>query len=226
MVIAVELPASCDKRCDFCRFDKHGAGNPDAVKAAVKKILDENGQWVKQIYIVSNGEPGNAGQLFTDIIGEGTTRGIPVVVACADQVSVVPVVPKLAHVEVSCTLFTIASSRKAIHKALGLDIPVIVTLIDDGRTKIHKRLTDLRKEFDDKLAGCLIRALQPEGKSLKSFGTTSWELFNPEIPIGIFPVPAYQELRDFPGGHKTVCINSHGQQVQFLGGYVDANKWD
>lgn len=195
------------------------------MKTSVKKILDKNGQWVKQIYIVSNGEPGNAGELFTDIITDGNTRGVPVVVACADQISVPPKPKKLAHVEVSCTLFTMASSREAILKALGLDIPVIVTLIDDGKTDIMKRLAKLQTEFGGKLAGHLIRALQAEWRSQTACGTTSFELYHPERPIGVFPVPAYQELRDFPGKHKTVCINSHGQQVPFLGGYVDANKW-
>lgn len=221
MEIAVELPASCDKHCTFCRFDQHGVGNPDAVKAAVKKILDEKDQWVKQIYIVSNGEPGNAGQLFTDIIADGNTRGIPVAVACADPVSVVP---GLVRVEVSATLFTMKSSREAILKALGLDIPVIVTLIDDGKTDIIKRLEKLQTEFSGKLAGHLIRALQAEWRSKTTCGTTSFELYDPKRPIGIFPVSAYQELCDFPGEHQTVCINAHGQEVPFLGGYIDADK--
>lgn len=157
-VVVLELPASCDKHCKICATPLHGIGNPDAVRNALNMILDSEGTPVKEIHLVSNGETGR-GRDFQTIIADATTRSIPVSVACADPVSVVP---GLVRVEVSATLFTIKSSHEAILKALKLNLPVIVTLIDDGKTDIKKRLEKLRTEFDGRLAGYLIRALQAE----------------------------------------------------------------
>jgi hypothetical protein len=189
------------------------------VRDALEKALRNPEAPVAEVHLVANGEPGRSKD-FKNIISMLFKRGIPVSVACVNEISVEP---ELGRAEVSATRTTIERSRKAILKALKLNIPTTITLIDDGSEDMDKRVEELHGEFPG-LAGYLIRALQAEGLSQISHGTTRSGRFSPEIPMGIFPVDAYYEARGFSGDHKTIRINCWGQEVPFLGGYVDANK--
>lgn len=218
VALVLELSAPCGEHCEGCRYSEHGIGNPDAVRDALARVLDSQGPSVKEIHLVANGEPGRSKD-FKRIVSEAVKRGFPLSIACVNEISVEP--EGFIRVEVSATRTTIERSRKAIQKALNFNIPTTITLIDDGSEDMDKRVEELHEEFPG-LAGFFIRALQPEGLSQKRYGTTRSGLFRPEIPMGIFPMDAYYEARDFSGNHKTIRINCWGQEVPFLGGYVEA----
>jgi len=203
-VLAIQLPAPCPLACNFCRTPGHREGNPRVVVTALECLLMGDTRY-DEIYLTSNGETGLS-PVFKEIIGIAKQHKIPVSVLCATRHSIVT---GLRRVEISFNKFTQETALKAIERAKLLCIPIIISLVDDGIEKI------IPQNLMDQLSvdGLLIRALQPEGRSVRTAGQSSF--FTQKNDIGVFPVTAYKELSMF--GDNAECMNHFGKMVPFLG---------
>lgn len=208
-ILAVELPAQCDKKCSFCRTPEHGLGDSDAVLKQTQDILSSDSDFT-ELYITSNGEPYKS-PIFKKMIDTGNEKGISVAVLCADEASIVK---GITRAEISVNKYTIPEAEKAIKKAKNFGIPVFISMVDTGKNIDHRTLEHIVDNYN--VDGILIRALQPEGLSKKSVGKTSW--FNRSKEIKQFPVAAYKELQHFEQLMNVVCINPFGKMVSVLGG--------
>ncbi len=202
-VLAVQLPAPCPLNCLFCRTPDHNVGDPNSVYNAVTELL--NNKAYDELYLTSNGETGLS-PIFTKTIDLAKTKGVPVSVLCATERSVVS---GLKRVEVSYNEFTKIVARRAIEKAKELGIPVVVSVVDDGKANVDCQNVQLELSVD----GVLIRAQQAEGSSRETRGKS--KVLRSKDDIGVFPVIAYRELSEF--GDSVDCINQFGQKVKYLG---------
>lgn len=204
-VLAIQLPARCPFNCSFCRTPDHNTGNPEMVLEIFIKSI--NATRYDELYLTSNGETGLS-DIFGTIIAIAAKNNIPVSVLCATERSIVA---GLKRVEISFNEFTRTVTERAIIKAKQLNIPVVLSLVDDGFTKIDPK--KLIKEF--LVAGILVRSLQAEGNSTTSAGESSFIISDKDNDIGIFPVIAYRELIEF--GETVDCIDHFGKRVKLLG---------
>ena len=203
LVLAVQLPAPCPLNCEFCRTPNHTEGDRLAVLTTVEHLISQN--HYDEIYLTSTGETGLS-KNFKEIVLKAQSKGIPISVLCATKCSIIP---GLKRIEISFNRFTQKTATLAIRKAKELNIPVIVSVVDEGIEKIVPENIIKQLEVD----GILVRALQKEGRSIKECGTSSF--YSNGSEIGIFPVTAYKELRVF--GDNAQCVNHYGKIVPFLG---------
>lgn len=216
-IIAVEFPASCGQKCPMCRTPDNAVGDHRKVAEIFWRTVSERPP--REVYLVSSGETG-AAKDFDKTVSELLGRGIAVSVACAAPVSVVA---GLTRVEVSATLHTIASSYRAIEKAIGLGIPVTVSLVDDGAEDMEKSTDALREAFPE-IRGCLVRAQQRVGRAREARGESRCTRFS-DAPMGIWPVWAYVELAQFAKPDiELTCFDRWGRSVPYVGGYVPSPK--
>ena len=201
-VVAVELPAPCPLDCAFCRTPDHGVGNPQQVLEAVKSSLDG----CDELYVTSNGEPGRS-SIFGDVLHIAREKNIRISVLCATAESVVP---GLVRVEISMNKYTAPLAEHAIARAREVGVPVVISMVDTGQPI---DLVEVAEKYH--VDGVLVRALQAEGRSKKTRGTTRF--FRREgSDLGVFPCAAYPEL--IGHGFAPVCIGPNGQVVPSLGG--------
>ncbi len=204
-VLAIQLPAPCGFACPNCRFKNHNDGDPDKLFLTLeRKIVSEH---YDEVYITSNGETGRS-VIFNKTISLLKSYKIPISVLCASQVSIVP---GLKRVEISIH-HSILTVEEAIVKAKSFDIPIILSVIDDELSPIDcKSLVD---RFG--VEGILVRALQNEGRSIKSAGKSEYYVAETcSRDIGVFPVVAYKELLEF--GRSVECLDEYGNNVKLLG---------
>lgn len=202
-VLAIQLPARCPLSCNFCRTPEHGEGNDDVVLTTINQLLANNNY--DEVYLTSNGETGLS-KIFKDVVALAQAKDISVSVLCATKHSIIP---GLKRSEISFNKFTEESAIKAIEKAKGFGIPVIVSVVDEGGEELIPQQLMEQLSVD----GVLIRALQSEGRSTQTAGQSNF--FTKETNIGIFPVTAYKELSMF--GDNAECVNHFGKIVPFLG---------
>jgi len=86
----------------------------------------------------------------------------------------------------------------------------VISMVDDGVTHLYP--ADIAEKYG--AAGVLVRALQHEGRSNKSAGTT--QVYRvPGSDLGMFPVSCYAELVGL--GYESDCIDHNGNIVDLLG---------
>ncbi|MEI6022309.1 MAG: radical SAM protein [bacterium] len=202
-ILAVQLPAPCPLGCSFCRTPKHNEGDSEKVIATVLKELPS----CDEVYLTSNGETGLFVG-FDELLEKIFNLGKRVSVLCATKASVRS---GLTRVEISLNKFTNDMAKNAIQKAKDLNIPIVISVVDDGSTVID--LPKLLTEYG--VDGVLVRALQNEGRSTSSAGVTRYLKTN-DSSIGICPIPAYREI---PKNDTidTFCIDHFGNHVPYLG---------
>lgn len=205
-ILAVQLPANCYFDCWNCRLPDHGEGDIGKVTDAINL----NSNKVDEVYLTSNGETGLFPG-FKDLVSNLIAQNKKVSVLCASQCSVVP---GLTRVEISFRSFMKEVALCAIKKAQMLNIPIALSFIDDGKTDLVPEVIALNMNVD----AMLVRALQPEGRSSESHGTTRYQIFSKK-DIGIFPLPAYREIPS--NGHEIICIDHFGKLVPYLGGSIN-----
>ena len=202
-VLAVQLPAPCPLACDFCRTPRHAEGNVDAV---FERVVAELPRY-EELYLTSNGETGLS-TIFKKLVDASQNLGIKVSVLCATERSVVP---GLSRVEVSLNEYTRPLALRAIEKARSLDIPVVVSMVDDGKSDAIDLESVAKANGAD---GVMMRALRMEGRSGNERGST--RIYRkPGSEMGFFPVPAYAELVGH--GETPVCVDHFGCVVSLLG---------
>jgi len=207
-VLAVELPAPCPLACGFCRTPNHGQGDTDKLYAAIENhLLRED--WA-ELYLTSNGETGLS-PLFAKTVELARSRGIATAVLCATEKSIEP---GIIRAEISVNEFTTRLAERAIAKAKKLGIPMVVSTVDTADT--NPDAEELAKRYG--ADAVLIRALQQEGRSYRTCGTTRvWQRAGSQL--GAFPVAAYAELRSLVSDiSRLICIGPRGNQVPLLGG--------
>jgi hypothetical protein len=204
--LAVALPAPCPLACAFCRTPEHGLGDLEKVVEAVSARLAEGDYG--EIYLTSNGETGLS-PIFQAVIQLAKDKGIPVSVLCATERSIVP---GLVRAEISLNKYTAPLAEGAIAKARELGIPVVISMVDTGIEPVDPE--KIANGYD--VTGVLVRALQPEGRSSQSKGTTRF-FQRPGSALGMFPCAAYKELKKLVGLSIVDCIGSSGEMVPLLG---------
>lgn len=212
-VVAVQLPAPCPLSCSFCRTGKeHGVGNIFKTWLALFMVIIGLRKPIVEVYLTSNGETGLA-KGFKLLVKILQARRISVSVLCATSASVVP---DLKRVEISWNDFTQSAAKSAITKSKKLGIPIVLSLVDDGRY-LGLNLEDFARQFG--VQGILVRAQQQEG--FATFGAGMSRLWRDDsVDLGCFPVEAYREVANLGDCARVVCINSFGCQVQYLGASV------
>ncbi len=202
-VLSIQAPAPCPVECAFCRTPEHNLGDPEKVL----KTARENMFGYKEVYLTSNGETGLS-PIFGKLVALAKGHDLPVAVLCATDRSVIF---GLSRVEISLNEFTKKFATRAIEKARYLGIPTVISMVDTRDAQIN--LEAVAKQYG--VDGVLVRALQPEGRSDKSFGLTR-KFIRAGAKLGQFPVAAYRELVGL--GSTTTCINHNGFVVPLLGG--------
>ena len=206
-ILAVELPAPCPLACGFCRTPEHGVGDAEAVFEAVKSHLASGGY--DEVYYTGNGEPGLS-SIFAPLVELAGQFGVPVAVLCATKKSIVP---GLVRAEISINNDTASSARGAMAAAKEMGVPIVVSMVDDGSNTLDLE----RVAAEHGAVGVIVRALQKEGRSENSAGTTRIFQRVGEF-IGLFPAAAYAELRGLANGFAVTCIGPVGKEVDLLGG--------
>lgn len=203
-VTAIQVPAPCPQTCSFCRTPMHNQGDPERVLRVAKQHLDGR---CKEVYITSNGETGLS-PVFPELVQMCRDKGIDVSVLCATKASIVP---GLKRVEISMNTWTRKTALTAIKKGERLNIPFVISMVDDGTQPVDPET--IAREYG--AAGVLVRTLQPEGRSQKSAGETqAYQV--PGVDLGKFPVSCYAELAGM--GYASDCIDHNGNLVPLLGG--------
>jgi hypothetical protein len=208
-VLSGQIPAECGLACVVCRTPEHNEGNPKRVLGRISELV-ASGNY-RELYITSNGETGRS-PIFSELVRLCQEKGVSVSVLCATQISVVP---GLKRVEVSVNAGTVKTAHLAIKKAKDLRIPVVVSMIDDGTMPVDPESVANEYAVD----GVLIRALQQEGRSIRSGGRTQ-VYQRPGSDLGMFPSSCYAELAGI--GYASDCISHNGEMVPLLGGVAIA----
>lgn len=213
-VLAVEFPAPCGQKCEMCRTPDNASGDPDRVLETFWDAFDAKRPG--EVFIVSSGETG-AARDFQATVSSLIERGIPVSVACAAPISIVP---GLSRADVSATRHTHDASVLAIKKATELGIPTTISLVDDGVEDIPARVALFVRMFPE-IRGYLVRAQQQVGRATAAHGKTNFTVFPPQMPMGYWPPPAYVELAEFADPRfELTCVDRWGRIVPYVGNHV------